>query len=180
MDQFIPSFLGALVGGFFALLGVLFAHTLQLSRQRKQDQKIVRGFLQAILTELETCWSRAKETVNPLIENLPDNQPFPSEVFINTDYFTVYHNNSQMLGRVEDDDLRNMIVATVTRYKALVETYNVNTQFYLKWKETGDDYYREMTLLWPIALKNDHYKLKEQIEMLLPALRKVGDATHVT
>lgn len=45
MNQFIASLLGALVGGLLALLGVLLAHTLQLSRQRKQDQKIVRGFL---------------------------------------------------------------------------------------------------------------------------------------
>ena len=172
MEPFIASLLGALLGGLLALLGVILAHNLQLARQQKQEQKTVSGFLQAILTELDTCWNRAQETVNSVLESHPDNQPFESEVFINTDYFTVYHNNSHLLGRVEDDDLRKMIVATYTRYKALVETYNVNTQFNLKWQETGSDYYRDKTLGWVAALKNDHYKLKEHIEELLPRLRK--------
>jgi hypothetical protein len=172
MEEFLASLLGALVGGLLALLGVALEHRLQRSREKKLEQKMVRGFLQAMLTELDTCWSRAKETVNPVLESLPHNKPFASEVFINTDFFTVYHNNSHMLGRVEDDDLRQMIVATCTRYKALVETYNVNTQFYLKWQETANDYYRDKTLGWAATLKHDHYKLKEQIEELLPRLRK--------
>ena len=177
MESFIASLLGALIGGFLALIGVYFSHRLELSRQRQQERQMLRAFLQAILAELETCWNRAQVTVNPIIENHPDNQPFESEIFIETDFFTVYHNNSNMLGRINDDQLRQMIVATYTRYKALVETYNSNTRYIRQWKSSGTDYHRQQALGWTIALKNDHKQLKKEIEALLPVLRNAAELT---
>ena len=174
MELFIASLLGALIGGFLALIGVFFSHRLELSRQREQEQQLVRGYLQALHTELETCWNRAQVTVNPAIEDLPDNQPFESETFIETDFFTVYHNNSNMLGRINDDNLRKMIVATYTRYKALKETYNVNTRYIQKWKSSGNEYHRQEAIDWAMALKKDHKQLKKELEELLPALRKAA------
>jgi hypothetical protein len=193
MEQFFTSLLGALVGGVIALVGVYVAHRLQLSRERTQDEQILRGFLQAILTELETCWSRAEQTVNPVIERLPANAAFEVYVFIDTDFFTVYHNNSHLLGRVSDDSLRELIVATYTQYKALTETYNVNTRFLQTWREsehmisiTADErlkrYYEQKAqrehaelVSWAHALKHDHLQLKQQIETLIQALRKAVD-----
>lgn len=198
MEQFFTSLLGALVGGVIALIGVYVAHRLQLSRERAQDEQILRGFLQAILTELETCWSRAEQTVNPVIEHLPGNAAFDVYVFIDTDFFTVYHNNSHLLGRVSDDRLRELIVATYTQYKALTETYNVNTRFLQTWREsqhmistTADErlkhYYQQKAqrehaelVSWARALKHNHMELKQQIELLIEALRKAIDETAAT
>jgi hypothetical protein len=154
------------------------------------------AFLQAILTELETCWDRAKNTSNPAIGSLPPGKAFETEVFIKTDFFTVYHNNSHYLGQVRDDDLRKQIVATITTYKALVETYNVNTQFFLQWQETKylefvtrdkelkryygrkAEYEYEKLRGWATALKRDHFQLKQQIETLLPALRRAIETSE--
>jgi hypothetical protein len=135
-SDFITSLVGALVGGAVALVGVFWADWLQRRRDRAEEQNTVRAFLQAILTELETCWDRAKKTSNPALESLPPGKAFETEVFIKTDFFTVYHNNSHYFGQVRDNDLRKQIVATITTYKALVETYNVNTQFFVQWQET--------------------------------------------
>jgi uncharacterized protein with von Willebrand factor type A (vWA) domain len=198
MEQFLTSLLGALVGGVIALIGVYVAHRLQLSRERTQNEQILRGFLQAILTELETSWSRAEQTVNPVIEQLSPNAAFDRYVFIDTDFFTVYHNNSHLLGRVNDDSLRELIVATYTQYKALTETYNVNTRFLQRWKEsehtvsiTADEslkrYYQQKAqrehaelVAWAHALKHDHLELKQQIDKLILALRNAIDVTAAT
>lgn len=193
--NFVSSLAGALVGGVMALLGVFCADWLQLRRAHAEENKVLRGFLQAILTELETCWNRAESTSNPAIERLPAGRAFEAEVFIDTDFFTVYHNNSHYLGHVRDHDLRNQIVATITTYKALVETYNVNTRFFLQWQEskhlevvTRDQemksYYGrkaaheyEKLTRWAAALRHDHFQLKGQIGALLPALRRAVEAS---
>jgi hypothetical protein len=177
---------------------VYVAHRFQLSRERTQNEQILRGFLQAILTELETCWSRAEQTVNPVIEQLSPNAAFDIYVFIDTDFFTVYNNNSYLLGRVNDDSLRGLIVATYTRYKALTETYNVNTRFLQRWKEsehmvsiTADErlerYYQQKAqrehaelVGWAHALKRDHLELRQQIDELIRALRQAIDVTAAT
>jgi hypothetical protein len=117
--DFVAALVGALAGGAIALIGVFLADRLQRRRDRAEEQRTVRGLLQAILTELETCWNRAEKASNPAIERLPLGEAFETEVLIKTDFFTVYHNNSHYLGRVRDNDLRAQIVATVTTYKAL-------------------------------------------------------------
>src|SRR5262245_33994746 len=136
MESFVSSIIGALIGGLLALIGVYYGYRLQRLQQQEQRHQTVRGFLQAILTELETCWKRAQETVNPFLENLPDAAAFELEVSIRTDFFTVYHNNSQLLGSVPDDDLRSLIVSTYTRYKALAESYNVNTELLRNYRQS--------------------------------------------
>ena len=190
MESLISSLIGTLIGGVLALIGVYYGHKLQLSQKERQDQQMINGFLQAILTELDTCWERARDTVNPYIEELSEGIPFAVDVSIKTDFFTVYHNNSQLLGRVNDDHLRNLIVATYTRYKALVESYNVNTELLRDWRQsrhmcavtTEEDlskYYFDKAqneyiqlVVFAKLLKTDHLLLKEQINDLLPALRK--------
>jgi hypothetical protein len=196
-SDFVASLVGALVGGAIALVGVLWADWLQRRRDRAEEQKTLRAFLQAILTELETCWNRAESTSNPAIESLPAGKAFETEVFINTDFFTVYHNNSHYLGQVRDHGLRTQIVATITTYKALVETYNVNTKFFLQWQESKNlefvtrdeelkryygrkaDYEYEKLRGWAMALRRDHFQLKQQIETLLPALRSAIEGSDL-
>jgi hypothetical protein len=195
-SDFLASLVGALVGGAVALIGVFWADRLNRRRDRADEQNTVRAFLQAVLTEVEACWHRAKNTSNPAIESLPPGKAFETEVFIKTDFFTVYHNNSHYLGQVRDDDLRKQIVATITTYKALVETYNVNTQFFLQWQETKylefvtrdkelkryygrkAEYEYEKLRGWATALKRDHFQLKQQIETLLPALRRAIETSE--
>jgi hypothetical protein len=195
-SDFAASLIGALVGGVLALIGVFIGYWLQRRRDRTEREEALRGFLQALLTELETCWNRASETSNPVIEQLPPGRPLETEMFIKTDFFTVYHNNSHSLGLVRDDELRALIVETVTTYKALVETLNVNTQYYLNWLETKhmeavaeekdlkqyygrkSDYEYDKLQRWAAALKHDYYRLKKQIEKLIPALHKaIGGKT---
>lgn len=196
--NFVASLIGALVGGAMALVGVFWADWLQRRRDRAEEQKTLRGFLQAILTELETCWNRAESTSNPALENLPAGKAFEVEVFINTDFFTVYHNNSHYVGQVRDNALRKQIVATITTYKALVETYNVNTSFFLQWQDTKNsefvtrdeelkryygrkaEYEYQLLCGWAAALRRDHFQLKQQIETLFPALRGAIEASDLT
>jgi hypothetical protein len=193
-SDFVASLVGTVIGGAIALVAVFVGDRLQRSRDQVEEQKDIRGFLQAILVELDTCWSRAETTSNPVIESLPPGRAFEAEVFIETDFFTVYNNNSHYLGRVRDDALRRQIVATITTYKALVETYNVNTRFFLQWQETKNlefvtrdeelkryygrkaDYEYEKLGRWAMALRRDHYQLKDQIDTLLPALRSAIQA----
>jgi hypothetical protein len=88
-SDFLASLVGALVGDAVALIGVFWADRLNRRRDRAEEQNTVRAFLQAVLTEVETCWHRAKNTSNPAIESLPPGKAFEVEVFIKTDFFTV-------------------------------------------------------------------------------------------
>ena len=155
MEAFAASLLGAVVGGLLALFGVLVAHQLELRRQQKAERSVVRAFLQAILSELEACKERGDVTIKPAIAAHQEGEPFATETFIETDFFTVYHNNSDMLGRVDNDELRTKIVRTYVRNKALVETINVNTRYWLKWKETNDRYYYDASRGWFSAIRRD-------------------------
>lgn len=184
--ELTSALVGGLIGGLVTLSGVLLAHWLEARRKQREDQETVRGFLQAILTELETNWNRYYSTAAPILEGLADGEAFENEVFIRSDFFTVYHNNSHLLGQVRDDRLRGMIVATYVRYKAFVDGFNVNTAYLENMKSsrhmfamTGEAYYQQKAewerlqlSAYAAYLKEEHLHLKQEIGQLVDGLRR--------
>lgn len=102
--------------------------------------------------------------------------------------FTVYRENSHLLGKISDADLRKAIIVTYTQAKGILDTYSLNNRFiqeYERWlylfRETGQQIHQQtanalLQVLTKMAqqLKTAHNELKEQVEEVLRKLRKTG------
>src|SRR5208337_2329380 len=141
-DYFIPSIIGALVGGGLtgtaALLAARNAHKYNLEIQEQNQQRILKAYFQAIHDEIETLWDHYRDSVGSQIESLPKDQPFLFYYPLTQGYFTVYTGNASLLGHIDDNDLRKAIVTTYTKARAMVDSYRMNNDLLHQWEHWVD------------------------------------------
>lgn len=63
-----------------------------------------------------------------IVEQLPDGEPFDYVYGLYQNYFTVYESNVSFVGQIPDDDLRQAIVATYGKARALIDTHLHNNE----------------------------------------------------
>lgn len=203
MNWFVPlissisSICGALIGGFlagyFALKATNKAHQNNLLIQKKNEENVLKGVLQALHDEIETLIERYQETVGSHIESLEAGKPFLSYYPIFSDFFTVYNSNAILIGKINDNDLRRLLVKTYVLAKGLVDSYRMNNEFIQKYeyldalfKETNNEAHKLQSLAYyaalvsyAVTLKQLHNEVKKNANDLLRALRKQGVLSEI-
>jgi hypothetical protein len=188
LNTLISSAVGALIGSALTLLATYKAHKWQAAELREKDERIIKAVLQAIHDEVETLWDNYMDTAGSHIEALPDNQPLNMYWPLTQDYFTVYNMNAFQIGRIEDPDLRKLIVSTYTKARALIDSYRMNNDIVQKheyaywiWQETKSQVHGERAtallhnlVQYASGLKKRHADIKAQVQLLLRELRKEG------
>ncbi len=179
------ALLGGALTGIFTLLGVIIAYHLARRSQSKQEQAVINGFLQAVLDEIETLWQRYMDGMGVKVESLNEGEILPIYPVLN-DYFTVYHGNAFLLGRVQDDDLRKAIVTTYTGAKGLLDSFGMSNVIIQKAEAaydafgvTNTDFYKakadaefNRAAQYAVAVKKSHNETKKHVSELLRELRK--------
>jgi len=187
-DALWSSGLGALIGSALTLLATYLSFKWQRTHQEEKEQEMLLGILQAIHDEIETLWDNYIDGIGHQLEALADGQPLNMYWPVTQEYFTVYNTNAFFIGRIQDNDLRKLIVSTYSRARGLIDTYRLNNDLVQKhehafwiFQETQNQvhkanaaaYYAAVTN-YAKALKKGHSIVKQQVQELLRELRKRG------
>ena len=124
--EFIIGLIGALLGGFFTLLGTLVAQFLENRREISKEKRELKGVLQAFHTELQTLWERYLSTAGQKVEDLSPGNPLLMYWPITQDYFTIYSTNARKIGEIEDPRLRKLLVTAYIRSRGLIDSFRMN------------------------------------------------------
>ncbi len=184
---FLAALLGAIIGGVFTLWGVRKAYDFDLLKQKIYDQNEVNNFEQMIRTEIETLWSSYQEGIGASLEALPNNTPFELIYPVSQNYFSVYDNNTVLLGKISDNDKRKLIVTIYVQAKGLLDSYRMNNESLYKLEQTiffnqqnNNSFFRQLQnsqieglKLYADNLKASHNKLKQNIETFLNISRNL-------
>ncbi|MBW8039054.1 MAG: hypothetical protein FVQ85_03545 [Planctomycetes bacterium] len=183
------ALIGAIVVGIFTcratVRGVCLNHETDLQRQKQAMKTLLQGFYRAILTEIETLWTRYQETAGHVVESLANNKPITYYYQVTQDYFVVYKSNATLVGHIPDRRLREILVKTYVEIQALIDSYNLNSQMVKRYgqledlfTETNNPFYQQKLSLLQSSLSDyagkiqkTHYQLKGDVAKLIDALK---------
>ncbi|MFH1692092.1 MAG: hypothetical protein ABIC68_05965 [Candidatus Omnitrophota bacterium] len=189
-ESFMPvclAFLGVLIGGLFTLKGVEKAHELDLKRERSAEKKLIDSFLQMIRTELEAIWSQYQISMGRQVEALKEDQPLLVIFPVAGNYFSVYENNTNLLGRVKEENLRELIVIVYIKAKAMLDAFKLNNEMIKEFEkfsrvsqnETDKTIkaFSDARLIslkeYAALIKKGHKEFKDSIQTLIGRLKKL-------
>lgn len=135
MDSGVASIVGSLIGGGMTgiaswwVMSRTLRHNQQMEEERSNSE--VRSFLQAIQVEINVI-ADLYSRVGTIVENLEDGCPFNGTYPIYYDYFTVYHSNARLLGKIKDDAVRKAIITYYSKAKGLVDSFRHNNELNLQ------------------------------------------------
>lgn len=182
------AILGGLITGFFAVHSTTRAFDNQRQYTKENDERIIRGLLQAIHDEVEVMWGRYQETMGSRIDTLEDDEPLNFYCPLVSDSFTVYNGNSVLIGRIPDNALRKQIIKTYMLAKGMMDLFRLNNDLVQRletarkiYQETGAEIDKQFAdsqfvklISYANTLKQGHRNLGREINQLLSVLRTQG------
>jgi len=166
-----PAFIalvGALVGGGCAIYGVYVTHENNLKEHEIKEENEVRNFLKAIHSEILTIWERYSNTYKVEVDGIRDGQWLNYIYPIKQDYFTVYNNNTHLLGKIQNNDLRKRIVVAYTQAKGLIDSLVSNNESLEEYNMASWEYQREQS-----SISEAHmYALKHVLLNYAPKIKE--------
>ncbi len=124
----IGGLTGGIVTGIFTILAVYIIYKKEKEKIKEQEESLIKSLLQSIHDELETLWDIYQKEIGTYLESLQENKPLLHIYVITHDYFTVYHSNSFLIGKIKNNDLRKRIITTYTIAKGLIDSYKLNNE----------------------------------------------------
>ena len=131
----LPSVIGGLIGGGFAVWGGWRAHKYNLKLNEIQKNKKIGGVLQSIRYELEILGQVYKEQAGGLLEKGGIGEPFNNHFSLTEKYFIVYPNNTDVVGQIDDPNLVKSIIVTYNKANFLIEMFRINNLYLAQQKE---------------------------------------------
>jgi hypothetical protein len=184
-DNLLSGFVGAIIGGACTVVAVVVQNWVNRSDQRRNDTKVIRGYLQAIRHETDTLWTRYEERLGAALMANPG-RAFLMYYPIFQDYFTVYNGNSFLLGRIPDAELRTLIVKTYKVAKGNADSFRFNnlivekfenaTNIHRQTNNPADEHqanaYLSQLIQYAGILRAQHLEVKEHVARLLAKIDK--------
>ncbi|WP_429078278.1 hypothetical protein [Aeromonas veronii] len=135
----ISSLIGAVIGGLMTRNATINATNMANEHQQKlikdADEAILTGFIWSIHDEMKSLYSRYNETAGALLRNTPPNQMLAIKYRVDHDYFSVYHSNSSLIGKVSDHELRSDIINAYTIAKSILDSYSIHWDIMTKFED---------------------------------------------
>jgi hypothetical protein len=185
------AILGALIGGWFtgkySLKAIDESHQKELIRIDLSQKMRVKGFLQAIYSEIDTVWKLYEKSIGGFerVDSLVAGKPILMIIpLTHESYFNIYDAHTSILGQIKDDILRDAIVKCYGQGRGLIDTIKMNNSLIEKYQNRcelsaqfdteecrrlesnsfeGLSNYSEMVLKY-------HYDTKVEVENLMPLL----------
>lgn len=132
----VASLIGAYFGGRMTrkatIEGVKQAHYLQIKADEEAERKLINGFIWAIHAEVTSLLDRYMETMGSIVEASDEDSPLAYHYLIQEGYLAIFNNNTNLIGRINDGELRSMIVQLYTLAKGMIDTFRTNSEFTLQ------------------------------------------------
>ena len=176
------SLVGVLVGVDHSSKNIITTIKAQEDLDRIRQKEQVEAVLQAIYEELSVINKILEPTyyIDSWKAYEEEKTFYKNIVPISSDYFLIYTSNVDLVGQIENPELRRKIVHTYTLLQSCVDTYTMNNKFlglYIEIKINDDEAKLPDELdhlLRDIApkLKQAHILCKRSVEKLLKMLEK--------
>lgn len=179
----------AIVAGVIGtLLGTLFGHYLSNKRENEKDHRQTLASLKAIRAELKTIWVAYMKGPGKDIEeriSTPDaKKPLGRYPAVPDSFFTVYSNNTPVLGKLGDDRLTESIVLAYQRMIGLFGAIELNNEFHKGASDIEAAYSMVSgpTRLNALAdeLEKRHQQIKPEVEQLFNSIEQYLRKEHVS
>ena len=188
--NFFSALLGAIVGGVATYIatmhGVKSAHKMDLQKEQQSLETSLQSFYLSALVEINTLWSIYSNAIGGDIENLDEGEPFLKFYPITQDYFSTYKANTSLIGRIPDNDIRNLLVKSYAEFQSFSETLNLNNRLvsdHQEWSwlaaQTNNEIHKlrtqathEILVDFVKAIKLAHNTIKNDVCSLMGLLKK--------
>ena len=125
----VSSLVGAVIGGWMTRNATINATNIANEHQRQlakdAEDTLLTGFIWSIHDEIESLFRRYNETVGIMLRDTPEGEMLPIKYRAEHDYFSVYHSNSALIGKVRDHELRSDIIYAYTMAKSILDSYSI-------------------------------------------------------
>jgi hypothetical protein len=183
----VASAIGALIGGTIALLGIMFNHRLDVRKQTKNEEDALQSLYRALQIEFSEIWDAYNNLgagVN--IVRLKDGDALMDDFGSMRNHFTIYRSNSNLIGCIPDDQLREFIVKSYIGAQVLIDTYNDYRKLLENFKRSAyiagktqnesDKFIADTEMkflkVYTTSLKSYHELVKNQIHALIKLLNE--------
>jgi len=181
------AILGAIIGGgltgYFTLRAVKDNYANQLNFRENEDKKQRTNVISAIYFEIKSLRKVYEKGMGSIIDELPKDEPLLWFYPIIEDYFTVFNNNTQFIGKL-NRELAHSIIEFYILSKSLADSFRLNNSLFEKYnyycsifEETQNPFYeqkrnKELENLRSYApqIKRCHLELKTKSQVLLTRL----------
>lgn len=136
-SELLAALIGALIGGLLTLLANWLSHCLQSRAADRAEDTLINGFIWSIHTEVTAIHARYMETFGAIVSTSLDDTALNYHYLIQEDYFTIFNNNSALIGRIKDKKLRDEIISTYSYTKGMIDTFRQNGTIVKQREELG-------------------------------------------
>lgn len=162
---------GAVVAGIFTTRGIRTQFNHQRDLQSAEEQKENYRILTALNTEVSMFYKTYMESIGKQIEELDESSEeiWQCKFSVNTD-FVIYRANADKMGRIDNDNLRALIILTYQAFEQLGDVFKQHL--------AQMDNYQKFSLL--VAARPDlEYELQRHVTTVtLNALKPAIKARH--
>ena len=193
--EFWAAIVGAVVGGLMTGVSALYAQKQAAKDQRQRDQeteeRAVKGTLQAIAAELKVFKAYGVDSLGKKLKDLtharelaqnhegPKPEPFVMSR-IETNYFIIFESSAAILGRINDEQLRQGIISVYNLSKDLMDRLNAAFHEYQVWRNAstavGKDKSANMLMGFEDGIRKRADSLQRDLADLLPKIEKYLDS----
>jgi len=125
----VPSALGGLITGFFAVVATWVTYRNNRKLNQAQHQRKINGLLGAIRNEVEIGYMVYRQKAGEQIEALPEGKPCMKRFELTQEYFIVYPNNTEIVGQTDDPELCKAIIDAYNMMNYTKDTLGVNNWY---------------------------------------------------
>ncbi|SIO39680.1 hypothetical protein SAMN05444172_1594 [Burkholderia sp. GAS332] len=123
------------IGSLAAVGAAVWIYARQYRDKKAENENETRAFVEAIREEVQAAWDGYCIEIHPALQALPDGQHFGVIYPILTDAFTVYNNGASMAGKIDDAELRRMIVKTYALARSMISSFQLNNSMLTEYKQ---------------------------------------------
>lgn len=184
---FPPAVIGGLIVGIFALTGVFLTHIAQNRRDKKRQQEVIQGVLQAIYEELSQFWERQTKDTERFWEISEGKILFNAHFEPVVNNFIIYNSNANYIGQIPDSELRRKIVRVYMLLDILISGHKMNNRLLYEYYEATDagklgpamSIYEQRKFLGKEMRKEYDY-IDKLVKNILEILQKEYDVSHLS
>lgn len=164
---FVSTILGAAIGYIGSMKGV---KNSEKGKNLDEISKKIR-ILSAMRSEFIFLLERYENVYGQFILNTIKGQPIDEFSPSKEDYFTVYINNSEIIGDISDEKTRESIIRSYILSKSIMEEFEINNSLHEEYRKSVQKNVALGALInYSYAIKEDNAKINKYGKMAISGL----------